>query len=93
MRKLMNFMLAMLAATLLTCCQSPRQVAVDRPVVPELVFPLFPALSGAVRNGDGTVTVGEDWVIRLAEFRIRFDEFTANYDDLKALYEGKEIEK
>lgn len=87
MRKLRSFMLATLAATLLTCCQSPQQVEVDRPYLPELVFPSFPALSGAVRNGDGTATVGEDWVIRLAEFRIRFDELAANYNDLKALYE------
>lgn len=86
MRKLRNFMLAMLAATLLTCCQSPRQVVVDRPYVPELVFPIFPALSGAVRNGDGTVTVGEDWIVRLAEYRIRIEETEKTYGDLRSLF-------
>lgn len=90
MRKLMNFMLATMAATLLTCCLSPRQVAVDRPVVPELVFPLFPALSGAVRNGDGTVTVGEDWIVRIAEYRIRIEETEQTYGDLKSLWGGGE---
>lgn len=90
MRKLRNFMLATLAATLLTCCQSPRQVVVDRPYVPELVFPPFPALSGAVRNGDGTVTVGEDWIVRVAEYRIRIEETEQTYGDLKALWAGGE---
>lgn len=89
MRKLRNFMLATLAATLLTCCQSPRQVVVDKPYVPELVFPTFPALSGAERPGDGTVTVSEDWVIRLAEFRIRLEELEANYEGMKALFSDK----
>lgn len=74
----------------MTCCLSPRQVAVDRPVVPELVFPLFPALSGAVRNGDGTVTVGEDWIVRIAEYRIRIEETEQTYGDLKSLWGGGE---
>ena len=90
MRKLRNFMLATLAATLLTCCQSPRQVVVDKPYVPELVFPPFPALFGAERNKDGTVTVSEDWVIRLAEFRIRLEELEANYEGMKALFSDEE---
>lgn len=79
----------MLAAMLLTCCQSTKTY-IDRPVVPELVFPVFPELSGAVRNADGTVTVGADWIVRLAEFRIRLDETEKNYNELKALYAGKE---
>ncbi len=70
----------------MTCCQSPRQVVIDRPVVPELVFPVFPALSGAERNGDGTVTVGEDWIVRMAEYRIRIEETQKNYEGMKALY-------
>lgn len=73
----------------MTCCQSQQQTVVDRPVVPELVFPLFPALEGASRNGDGTVTVGEDWIVRMAEYRIRIEETERNYTGLKALYEGR----
>lgn len=80
----------MLAATLLTCCQSTKTTYIDRPVLPELVFPVFPELSGAVRNADGTVTVGVDWIVRLAEFRIRLDETEKNYNELKALYAGEE---
>lgn len=79
----------MLAAMLLTCCQSAKTY-IDRPVVPELVFPVFPELSGAVRNADGMVTVGADWIVRLAEFRIRLDETEKNYNELKALYAGEE---
>lgn len=79
----------MLAAMLLTSCQSAKTY-IDRPVVPELVFPVFPELSGAVRNADGTVTVSADWIVRLAEFRIRMDETEKNYNELKALYAGKE---
>ncbi|MBD5437728.1 MAG: hypothetical protein HDR37_04025 [Treponema sp.] len=61
-------------------------MVVDKPYVPELVFPIFPALSGAERNGDGTVTVSEDWIVRLAEYRIRIEETEKTYGNLRSLF-------
>ena len=87
MRRLMNFMLAMLSAMLLTACVSPKVEYVEKPVVPELVFPIFPALDGGVKNPDGTVSVPGEWIVRVAEYKIRIEETEKNYNDLKALYE------
>lgn len=73
----------------MTCCRSATEY-VDRPVLPEFVLPAFPVLDGWVRNADGTVTVSEGWIVRLAEYRIRLEEAEANYNEWKALYEGGE---
>lgn len=81
-------MTAILSAMLLMNCASARIEYVDKPVVPSIVFPIFPALTEATRNGDGTVTVNEDWIVRLAEYKIRIEETESNYNDLKALYES-----
>lgn len=80
-------MTAMLLTTLLTSCVSDRIVYVDRPVVPELVFPVFPALEGGERNDDGTVSVPGEWLVRIAEYKIRIEETKKTYGDIKALYE------
>lgn len=77
-----------LLATLLTSCISTEYVA--RPFVPEIVFPIFPALDGEERNADGTVSVPGEWLVRLAEYRIRIEETERNYNGIKALYEGEE---
>ncbi|MBQ3746373.1 MAG: hypothetical protein II863_03050 [Kiritimatiellae bacterium] len=90
MRKLMLCIAATLLATLLTACQSDKVVYVDKPVVPELVFPVFPILAegDAVRDREaGTVTVPEAWIVRLEEYHIRIKETEKNYCGLKALYE------
>lgn len=57
--------------------------------VPEITFPDFPALSGAVQNTDGTVTVPDAWLVRLAEYKIRIDETRRNYEDLRLMMEDK----
>lgn len=60
----------------------------EKTVVPDVVFPIFPVLDGAVRDRDArTVTVPEDWIVRLEEYRIRIEETEKTYGDLKALYE------
>ena len=84
----MSFIAATLLATLLTSCASVEYV--DRPFVPEIVFPIFPALDGETRNADGTVSVPGEWLVRLAEYRIRIEETERNYNGIKALYEGEE---
>ena len=53
--------------------------------VPEITFPDFPALSGAVQNTDGTVTVPDAWLVRLAEYRIRIEETRHDYEDLRRM--------
>lgn len=80
--------MAILLITLLTSCVSTKTEYIEKPVVPSITFPIFPALTEAKRNGDGTVTVSEDWIVRLAEYKIRIEETEKNYSDLKALYEG-----
>lgn len=57
--------------------------------VPEITFPDFPSLSGAVQNTDGTVTVPDAWLVRLAEYKIRIDETRRNYEDLRLMMEDK----
>ena len=62
----------------------------EKPVVPELVFPIFPPLNGAVRNKEEkTVAVPEEWIVRLKEYRIRIEETERNYNELKTLYESE----
>ena len=56
--------------------------------MPEISFPIFPALEGESENADGSVTVPADWIVRLAEYKIRIEETEKNYNDLKALYES-----
>lgn len=58
--------------------------------MPEIVFPIFPALDGETRNADGTVSVPGEWLVRLAEYRIRIEEANRNYKEIKALCEGEE---
>lgn len=53
--------------------------------VPEITPPDFPSLSGAVRNDDGTVTVPDMWLVRLAEYRIRIEEMCHDYEDLRRM--------
>lgn len=74
---------------LLTSCISSEIEYIEKPVVPSITFPVFPALTESERNGDGTVTVDEEWIVRLAEYKIRIEETERNYTDLKALYEGE----
>ena len=86
----------MLLTMLLAGCQSTRTEYVEKTVVPPLSFPVFPLLQDgeAVRNKEaGTVTVPEEWIVRLRVYQIEIEKTEKNYNGLKALYEGKEIEK
>lgn len=81
-------MMATLLTTLLSSCAS--NGTREKVFVPDLVFPVFPSLDGGVKSPDGTVSVPNEWLVRLAEYRIRIEETEKNYNDIKALYEGKE---
>lgn len=75
---------------LLTACRTTKIEYVEKSVVPEIVFPIFPTLTGATRNRDEhTVSVPEEWIVRLEEYRIRMNETEKNYNDLKTLYESE----
>lgn len=78
----------MLLTTLLNSCAT--NSVKEKVLVPDLVFPVFPSLDGGKKNPDGTVSVPNEWLVRLAEYRIRIEETEKNYGDIKALYEGKE---
>lgn len=54
--------------------------------MPEIVFPIFPALEGAARNDDGTVSVDADWIVRLAEYKIKIEAAEINYREMQKLF-------
>ena len=84
----------MLLAMLLPACRTTKVEYVEKPVVPEIVFPIFPTLTDATRNREEhTVSVPEDWIVRLEEYRIRISETEKNYNELKTLYESEGVEK
>lgn len=72
--------------TLLTSCASGKVEYVDKPIVPEVFFPDFPEIGETERNDNGTVSVSEDWIVRIAEFKIRYKETEKSYNELKVLY-------
>lgn len=61
--------------------------------MPEISFPIFPALENEVLNDDGNVTVPAEWIVRLAEYKIKIEETEKNYSDLKELYESDSEQK
>lgn len=57
---------------LLTSCQSTKSSFVP--------YPEFPDLPAYVKNTDGTISVPEDWIVRLAEFRIKYETIQEVYN-------------
>ena len=88
MKKSIIYITATLLTTLLMSCASAKIEYIEKPVVPEINFPIFPELENEVLNEDESVTVSADWIVRLAEYKIRIEEIENDYNDLKALYEG-----
>lgn len=81
--------MAMLLITLLTACVSDKVVYIDRPVYCDLYFPEFPILPDEVTRDKkaGTVTVPENWIVKLRLYQIQIEKTQQDYEDLKALYE------
>lgn len=77
---------------LLVGCVSTKIVTVEKTVVPDIVFPIFPLAEKMTDNKDGTVTVPSEWVVRLMEYKIRIEETERDYNDLKYIYEEKKHE-
>lgn len=76
--------MATLLLMLLTSCVSN---TVYKTVVPDLDFPTFPLADVMSDNGNGTTSVDNDWIVRLAEFYIRYSETESDYKEIKELYE------
>ena len=82
----------MLLIMLLSTCQSPQVITVEKTVVPELAFPIFPNKAEFVERNvkERTVTVPDEWYVHIDEFRINYECLEADYNDLKERYE-KEV--
>ena len=77
----------MLSTTPFLSCRTTNIEYVEKTTVPEITFPVFPVLSGAVRNKEEkTVSVPEEWIVRLGEYRIRIEETEKTYTELKKTY-------
>lgn len=59
----------------------------EKAVVPELTFPIFPLADEMTDNGDGTATVPSDWLVRLEEYHILIQKTEAEYNGLREIYE------
>lgn len=71
-------------------------ITVEKVVVPDITFPIFPLAESMSRNGNGTTSVPDEWIVRLEEFRIRYKSTEDFYDGLREIYEkfyGKKDEK
>ena len=88
MRKSAIFIMVILLVTLLTSCVSGKIEYIEKPYVPEISFPIFPALDGGIENEDGSVSVPAEWIVELAVYKIRIEETEKNYNELKALYKN-----
>lgn len=72
---------------LLTACASTEPIVVEKMVVPEITFPIFPLADSMTDNKDGTVSVPSEWLVRLEEYHIRINSTEEYYNGLKEIYE------
>ena len=70
----------------MTSCQSVKTEYIDRYVVPEITFPIFPALDREI-NEDGSWTIPKNDVDALAEFYLRYKTAIEIYNHDKELFE------
>ena len=74
---------------LMTSCQSNNVVTVEKTVVPDIVFPIFPKIKRTV-NTDGSWLIPKESADMLAEYYIQIQETEKNYEGLRELYEKDE---
>ena len=82
----MTFIMAL--CLLMTSCQSVKTVYVDRYTVPEITFPIFPAMDREI-HADGSWTIPKEDVDALAEFYLKYQSAVETYKHDKELFEGK----
>lgn len=70
----------------MTSCLSVKAVYVDRYTVPEISFPIFPAMDRTI-NKDGSWTIPKDDIDSLAEFYVNYQAAVELYKHDKELYE------
>lgn len=68
---------------LLTSCATTKTS--EKVYVPELDFPKFPKLELAEKG----ITVSEEWIVRMAEYKIQIEETEKTYNQIKELYENE----
>lgn len=73
---------------LLTACVSTEPIIVEKVVIPEITFPIFPLAESMSRNGNGTTSVPDEWIVRLEEYHIRINSTEDYYNGLKEIYEN-----
>ena len=73
----------------MTSCQSVKEVYVTRYVVPDIAFPIFPAMDREI-NQDGSWTIPKQDVDSLAEFYTRYQYAVVIYKHDKELFERTE---
>lgn len=73
---------------LLTACVSTEPIIVEKVVVPEITFPIFPLAESMTDNKDGTASVPSEWLVRLEEYHIRINSTEDYYNGLKEIYES-----
>lgn len=70
----------------MTSCLTNKVVYVDRYVVPEITFPIFPALEREIHK-DGSWTIPKEDVDSLAEFYVKYQSTIETYKHNKDLFE------
>ena len=73
----------------MTSCQSVKTVYIDRYIIPDYNYPIFPALDREVHK-DGSWTIPKESVDSLAEFYLKYSALEATYKHDKELYEKVE---
>ena len=74
---------------LMTSCQSNNVVTVEKTVVPDIVFPIFPKIKRTV-NSDGSWLIPKESADMLAEYYIQVQKTEKDYEKLQELYENDE---
>lgn len=76
---------SLVSCLLMTSCQSVR--VEYKYIVPEITFPIFPAMDREVHS-DGSWTIPKEDVYLLAEFYIKYQSTVETYKHDKELFEG-----
>ena len=87
MKKIFIAILAILFFILVAASCKTISVEEKSVIVPPLVFPIFPDLTDAQVNEDGTVSVSAEWIIQLAEYRLKVEKTQSDYEAIKEIYE------
>lgn len=77
---------------LLSSCRSNKIIEKTIVYIPEIDFPEFPKLGDCTVNGDGTVTIDEDYLRQLLIFKAEYQTEIDKYNEKIEKIGGKENE-